>query len=231
MNTSSSSKPTIPALMATKQPLPPSPPPLSGAPLSRVDGPLKTTGSARYASDYNFPGTVYAVPVGASIASGKILKADTSVAEKMPGVLTILSHGNFDPVFRNASGGRNSEQRPPFEDETVYYWGQYVRARRRRNLRPGTGRRRRRQDFLRARQIQCSHGPQRPDDPRSEHPAAPGYSSHRGDAESAFAAAPVKIDYTYTTPVETHNPMEMHATVAVFDGKKFTLLTRAPRAS
>ena len=97
-----------------------------GASLSRVDGPLKTTGSARYASDYNFPRMVYAVPVGASVASGKILGIDTSVAEKMPGVLTILHHGNFDPVFRNASGGRNSEQRPPFEDETVYYWGQYV---------------------------------------------------------------------------------------------------------
>ena len=97
-----------------------------GASLSRVDGPLKTTGSARYASDYNFPGMVYAVPVGASIASGKILSIDTSAAKKMPGVLTILDHGNFDPVFRNASGGRNSEQRPPFEDDTVYYWGQYV---------------------------------------------------------------------------------------------------------
>jgi xanthine dehydrogenase YagR molybdenum-binding subunit len=97
-----------------------------GASLSRVDGPLKTTGSARYASDYNFPNMVYAVPVGATIASAKIQSIDTSISEKMPGVVTILHHGNFDPVFRNASGGRNSEQRPPFEDETVYYWGQYV---------------------------------------------------------------------------------------------------------
>jgi len=97
-----------------------------GASLSRVDGPLKTTGSARYASDYNFPGMVYAVPIGATVASGKIRSIDTSAAEKMPGVLTVLHYGNFDHVYRNASGGRNSEQRPPFEDETVYYWGQYV---------------------------------------------------------------------------------------------------------
>jgi xanthine dehydrogenase YagR molybdenum-binding subunit len=54
-----------------------------GASLSRVDGPLKTTGSARYASDYNFPGMVYAVPVGATIASGKIRSIDSSSAEKM----------------------------------------------------------------------------------------------------------------------------------------------------
>src|SRR5258708_12386 len=54
-------------------------------------------------------------------------------------------------------------------------------------------------------------------------PGGPRVLSHRGDAEAAFASAPVKIDYTYTTPAETHNPMEMHATVAVYDGKKFTL--------
>ena len=47
--------------------------------------------------------------------------------------------------------------------------------------------------------------------------------SNRGDTDSAFASAPVKVDETYITPVETHNPMEMHATVAVWDGKKYTL--------
>ena len=47
--------------------------------------------------------------------------------------------------------------------------------------------------------------------------------SNRGDTESAFASAPVQVDETYVTPVETHNPMEMHATVAVWDGKKYTL--------
>ncbi len=36
-------------------------------------------------------------------------------------------------------------------------------------------------------------------------------------------SAPVKVDETYATPVETHNPMEMHATTAVWDGKRFTL--------
>ena len=47
--------------------------------------------------------------------------------------------------------------------------------------------------------------------------------SQRGDTEAAFASAAVKVDETYVTPVETHNPMEMHATVAVWDGKKYTL--------
>ncbi len=52
---------------------------------------------------------------------------------------------------------------------------------------------------------------------------APNVASKRGDADSAFASAPVQVDETYGTPVETHNPMEMHASIAVWDGKTFTL--------
>jgi xanthine dehydrogenase YagR molybdenum-binding subunit len=193
-----------------------------GASLSRVDGPLKTTGSARYASDYNFPNMAFAVPVGATIASGKIRSIDTSAAEKMPGVLTILHHGNFDPVFRNGSGGRSSEQRPPFEDETVYYWGQYVALAVAETFQQA-------QEAASA--VKISYVPDKfnvatdLNDPMPAigAPGGPKVLSHRGDPEGVFASAPVQIDYTYSTPPETHNPMEMHATVAVWDGKRFTL--------
>ena len=47
--------------------------------------------------------------------------------------------------------------------------------------------------------------------------------SQRGDAEAAFATAPVKLDQTYVTPAETHNPIELHATTAVWDGSTLTL--------
>ena len=116
---------------APPKPIPADAPPPSaiiGAAVPRIDGPLKTTGTARYASDYNFPGLVYAVPVRATIASGKILRIDSTAAEAMPGVCLVMHHGNIMPLYRNASGGRNSENRPAFEDETVYYWGQYVAA-------------------------------------------------------------------------------------------------------
>ena len=59
--------------------------------------------------------------------------------------------------------------------------------------------------------------------PAEGQPGGPRVMSHRGDTDAAFASAPVKVDETYITPVETHNPMEMHATVAVWDGKKYTL--------
>ena len=99
-----------------------------GASLPRIDGPLKTSGTAAYASDYNFPRMVYAVPVCSTIASGKIRSLDTSAADKMPGVLLVLHNGNMPPVYRNGSGGRISEGRPPFEDQTISYWGQYIAA-------------------------------------------------------------------------------------------------------
>jgi xanthine dehydrogenase YagR molybdenum-binding subunit len=47
--------------------------------------------------------------------------------------------------------------------------------------------------------------------------------SQRGDADKAFASAPVKLDQTYVTPTETHNPLELHATTAIWDGSKLTL--------
>ena len=52
----------------------------------RVDGPQKVSGTAKYTSDFNFPGQLYAVPVEATIANGRITSIDASEAEKMPGV-------------------------------------------------------------------------------------------------------------------------------------------------
>jgi xanthine dehydrogenase YagR molybdenum-binding subunit len=193
-----------------------------GAALPRIDGPLKTTGKAMYASDYNFPNMVYAVPVRAKIASGRIHRIDSSAAEKMPGVLLVMHHGNIMPLYRNASGGRNSENRPPFEDETVSYWGQYVAAVIAETFQQA-------QAAATAVHVdyevsQFNVSPVLNDAlPATGQPGGASVLSHRGDSEAVFATAPVQVDETYMTPVETHNPMEMHATVAVWDGKKYTL--------
>ncbi len=224
---------------------PPAPPSaIIGASLPRIDGPLKTTGTARYAADFNFPRMVYAVPVCATVASGSIKSLDTSQAEGMPGVLLVLHHGNIGPLFRNASGGRNSENRPPFEDQTISYWGQYVALAVAETFE---------QAQAAAAAVRVSYtpapfdvSPNLDDRPApSDHPAPQGTEhptsaaavrtdspmpvgsprtlSKRGDPGAAFASAPVQVDATYTTPVETHNPMEMHATVAVYRDGKFTL--------
>src|SRR2546426_10552953 len=70
----------------------------------RVDGPLKVSGKAQYASDFHFPGQLYAVPVEATIASGRVVKLDTAVAEKMPGVRAIFHRENVGNIFRSVQG-------------------------------------------------------------------------------------------------------------------------------
>src|SRR6266516_330535 len=96
----------------------------------RVDGPLKVTGKAQYTSDFHFPGLLYAVPVEATIANGRIRNLDTTAAEKMPGVRAILHRENIGKIFRSVMGpgfeGVCEERRPPFEDDVVRYYGQYI---------------------------------------------------------------------------------------------------------
>ena len=101
-----------------------------GRATTRVDGPLKVCGLAKYTSDYNFPGLLYAVPVGATIANGKITNLDTAASEKMPGVRAIFHRQNIGKIFRSTLGpgfsGVCIERRPPFEDDVIRYYGQYV---------------------------------------------------------------------------------------------------------
>jgi len=194
-----------------------------GANVPRIDGPLKTTGTAMYAGDYNFPRMVYAVPVCATIASGKIRSLDASAAEKLPGVLLILHHGNTSGIYRNVpTSGRASENRPPLSDDTISYWGQYVALAVAETFA---------QANAAAAAVRVTYDADKPNvnlnlsDPMPAigAPGGPHIASHRGDPDAAFASAPVQIDYTYSTPVETHNPMEMHATTAVWRSPRLTL--------
>jgi xanthine dehydrogenase YagR molybdenum-binding subunit len=91
----------------------------------RVDGPQKVSGTAQYTSDFRFPGMLYAVPVEATIANGRVVKLDTAAAEKMPGVRAIFHRKNIGKIFRSVLGegieGITEERRPPFEDDIIRY--------------------------------------------------------------------------------------------------------------
>jgi len=190
-----------------------------GVATPRIDGPLKTTGAAEYAADFHFENMAHAVPVIASIASGRIRSLDTAAAEKMPGVLLVLHHGNVGPLYRTAPGDENatnSEVRSAFEDEVVRHWGQYVAVVVAESLEQATAA---------AAVVRVEYEPQ----PANLRVGLDDYSgkrktgSERGDFDGAFADAPVKVDATYITPIETHNPIELHASVAVWDGDHVTL--------
>src|SRR5215468_10241919 len=164
----------------------------------RVDGPLKVSGLAKYTSDFNFPGQLYAVPVEATIANGKIVKLDTIAAEKMPGVRAIFHLGNIGKIFRSVKGegfsGLCDERRPPFEDDVVRYYGQYVACAVADTFETARAA---------ADAVRVTYAKEVPNvELHLEADDKPEVKSERGDAAGAFASAPVKLDQTYVTPAE-----------------------------
>jgi xanthine dehydrogenase YagR molybdenum-binding subunit len=185
----------------------------------RIDGPLKVSGAATYTSDFQFPALLYAVPVEATIAKGRITELDVSVAEKMPGVLGIFHRKNIGKIFRSVKGrgfeGICDERRPPFEDDVIRYYGQYVALAVAETFETAKAA---------ADAVRVSYEKEKPNvetDLKADE--EPEVQSERGDATGAFESAPVKLDQTYVTPVHTHNPLELHATTATWDGDKLTL--------
>src|SRR5712692_971207 len=188
----------------------------------RIDGPLKVSGTAMYASDFHFPGMLYAVPVEATIASGRVTKLDTAAAEKMQGVRAIFHRENIGKIFRSVQGqgfeGIIDERRPPFEDDFVRYYGQYIALAVADTFESAKAA----ADVVRATYAQEKPNVEtdlKADDEPEVVATTFGpqerLQSQRGDAEAAFAKAPVKLDQTYVTPAETHNPLELHATTAI----------------
>ena len=196
----------------------------------RVDGPLKVSGVAKYASDFHFPGILYAVPVEATIASGKVAKLDTSAAEKMPGVRAIFHRENIGKIFRSVLGegmeGIVDERRPPFEDDIIRYYGQYIALAVADTFESAKAA----ADVVHATYVKDKYNVdpdlQADDEPEmvpTTFEPTKRVQSERGNPERAFASAPVKLDQTYVTPTETHNPIELQGTTAIWDGQMLTI--------
>src|SRR5436190_3706920 len=196
----------------------------------RIDGPLKVSGTAHYAADFHFPGLLYAVPVEATIANGRVVKLDTAAAEKMPGVRAIFHRENIGKIFRSVLGqgfeGIVHERRPAFEDDVVRYYGQYVALAVADTFESAKAA---------ADAVVVTYAKQKPNvdakltadnDPEvveTSYGPEKRVQSERGNAAAAFANAPVKLDQTYATPAETHVPIELQGTTAMWDGDHLTV--------
>lgn len=194
-----------------------------GVATPRVDGPLKVSGVAMYASDHHFPGLLFAWPVCATIANGIITQLDTAAAEKMPGVVAVYHRQNLGKLYRVPPATGFSlivdEKRPPFEDDVIRYYGQYVAVVVAQTVE---------QARAAAESVKVSYSSQKPDTNgkllgTKLSTEKPNEVSRRGDTAAALRSAKIKVDEVYTMPVETHNPIELHASVAVYDGQKYTL--------
>ncbi|WP_044319713.1 xanthine dehydrogenase family protein molybdopterin-binding subunit [Pseudomonas amygdali] len=199
-----------------------------GVPQRRIDGGKKVSGQARYAADHPMGKMLYAYGVYSTIANGRVVAVKDQQAKAMPGVVDIFHHGNFPALHRTPntklsfakmlSASKADEHRLPFEDDRVYYPGQFVALVVAESFE---------QARAAAHHVTVEYD-ERPavkdlDEGMRVNGARDGGAGHnRGKPDSAFDSAKVKVDQTYTTPVEVHNPMEMHASTAWWqDGKLF----------
>ena len=176
----------------------------------RVDGALKVTGAAEYTADFKVDRLAYGVPVGATIAKGTVKSIDDSAARNMKGVLAVYTRKNIGPVFRvppdDGFQYRVDEARPPFEDDIIRYYGQYVAFVVAETFEIAQNA---------ARSIKVSYAAEKPNlEENLQQETVKKTDTERGNAAGAFKNAEVKIDRTYGTPTEFHNPIEMHATIA-----------------
>src|SRR6266705_183779 len=189
--------------------------------LSRVDGRLKVTGTARYPAEFNPPNSAYAFLVMSEIAKGEITAIDAAAAEKASGVLAVLTHLNAtklaEPPNAQRSEGIRIEQREPLADNKISYGGQYVAA-----VVADTPENARHAASL----LKITYTSETPALRKEDAIKASKPKEHfeeelqkkKGDVAAALARGDVvKIEHTYSTPTETHNPMETHATVAFWD--------------
>src|SRR5580704_10546456 len=97
-----------------------------GAPVDRVDGPLKVTGAAPYPSDVTLPGLVHAALVHATIAAGTITRIGTARAEAAPGVLAVITHENAPALPEGPMTQLGPSPQFPLKDDRVLYHRQPV---------------------------------------------------------------------------------------------------------
>ena len=162
---------------------------------------------------------LYAVPVGATIAKGKVTAIDTARARQMPGVRAVLKRGDLPPMKRITPNFGESlmvdETRPPFDDDLVRYYGQYVALAVADTFE---------QAKAAADAVAVTYAAETPNvDPHLVAESTKVVSERGNAANTAFISAPVTIDAHYAIAPETHNPIETHATVASWDGDELTL--------
>lgn len=193
-----------------------------GKAVSRVDGPLKVTGKALYAGEFGTADLCTGYVVNSSVAKGRILSIDTQAALNVPGVLDVITHENrpevasYNESYTDMDAADGKHFRPLYNDRVLF------------NMQPVALVVA--ESFEAARyaasliRVDYETEPHQADiyaQRGNAHKAPTPMPPDRGDADSAWASAPVKIEAEYHSAAEFHNPMEMHASTVIYntDGK------------
>ena len=200
-----------------------------GKPLDRVDGRLKVTGRALYSAEHPVPNAAAAVMVMSTIPSGRISGMDTAEAEAAPGVLAIMTHRNapkLPPPDPNAPKGPTSRKLHLLQDDHVLYSNQPIALAIADTLENATHAaelirvRYQAQPFNVVLEDRMGHA----FNPEKAGGSGDPADSSRGDLKTGAAQATGQTKHVYITPAEAHNPMEPHATIAVWESDtKLTL--------
>ena len=219
--------PLLDAMMqvATPQPAPTSSAPAKAAsvpnlpqPPTRYDGRLKVTGKAKYAVEFPLKDVTYAYMLQSTIPAGTIASIDQDAAARAEGVLAVLTPFDAPKLPLQQQDGRRHVT--VLQEPTVFYNGQPIAVVVARSLD---------QARYAATLIKVTYAPQ---------PAKLDFTGHlsearaphqgsadtkRGDLAASLAQSAKKVEVTYTTPFQYHNPMEPHATTAWWDGEKLSV--------
>jgi xanthine dehydrogenase YagR molybdenum-binding subunit len=190
-----------------------------GKATDRIDGPLKTTGRAPYAYEKHeaVADVAYGFVVGSAIAKGRITAMDLSKAKAAPGVLTIVTAATAGKLgkgeFNDATLLGGPEIEHYHQAVALVVAETFEQARDAAQLV--------KIDYARAKgSFDLAGAKDSAIKPKDDNP-----DSAVGDFAGAFAAAPVTLDQTYSTPDQAHAMMEPHASIAVWKGDKLTLWT------
>lgn len=199
---------------------------LIGDPLSRVDGRLKVTGGAKYSGEWELPGLAYGVLVSATITSGSVVSMDVKAAGRAPGVLAVITPFNTPGV----PGFKPDAAQPVrglklFNDRQIHFNGQPVALVVAETFEKATHA---------ASLVKASYQEDAFETDFEKNrdkgvvPNGGKYKDYvRGEAD-AYKKAPVVIEQEYRQPSEMHNPMELHVTIAAWDGDdKVTVYTKS----
>jgi xanthine dehydrogenase YagR molybdenum-binding subunit len=184
-----------------------------GAPINRVDGRLKVTGAAKYSAEFEIPDLAYAVMVLSTIPCGRIRSMDIASAKREAGVISILTPDNA-PKLPGAE-----KRLSLLQDDLIHYNKQpiaVVVAKTLHQAQYGAS-------LIRTQYVET---PAKLDFVAGFPTSYPGSHNNEpgdvswGDIDVGLSQAEVKIDQIYTTPINHHNPMEPHATIAKWDGEQ-----------
>ncbi|WP_431258978.1 xanthine dehydrogenase family protein molybdopterin-binding subunit [Roseateles chitinivorans] len=194
----------------------------------RVDARDKVRGATRYAADHVPAGVLHAALVPAPVGRGRIEAIDTAAAERVPGVRLVLTHANIGPLQGAGflmGGGFGFQSLQPLSGADIAYRGQYIAlvvAESLEAAREGAQR-----VSARITPAPVAATPESPGAQTIGQPTAlplPFLADKRvGDADAVVAQAPVRIDVTAQMPPQHQNPMELIATLALWDGDQLTV--------